>query len=227
MTHRPPALLSWSSGKDSAYSLHIARLEGNFEVVGLLTTVTSTFGRVSMHGVRESILEEQARQAGLPLIKIAIPSPCTNEEYEAAMRRAMEQAQARGIRHVLFGDLYLEDIRAYRETNLARVGMSAAFPLWGRDTRTLAAEMVDSGLEAILTCVDPKALPASFAGRRFDRNLLRELPASVDPCGENGEFHTCVVAGPMLSAPLAVTVGEVVERDGFVFADVLPVGSTG
>jgi uncharacterized protein (TIGR00290 family) len=226
MTQRPPALLSWSSGKDSAYSLHIARAEGKFEVVGLLTTITSTFGRVSMHGVRESILEEQARQAGLPLSKIAIPSPCTNEQYEAAMRSAMEQAQARGIRHVLFGDLYLEDIRAYRETNLARVGMSAAFPLWGRDTRTLAAEMVDSGLEAILTCIDPKALPASFAGRRFDRKLLSELPPSVDPCGENGEFHTCVVAGPMLSAPLAVTVGEVVERDGFVFADVLPADSS-
>jgi uncharacterized protein (TIGR00290 family) len=222
MTSRPRALLSWSSGKDSAYSLHVARTEGIFDVVGLLTTVTSTFARVSMHGVRESILEEQARQARLPLTKISIPSPCTNEQYEAAMRGAMEQAQADGITHVLFGDLYLEDIRAYREQNLARVGMSAAFPLWGRDTRALASEMIDSGLEAILTCVDPKRLPASFAGRRYDRQLLADLPPDVDPCGENGEFHSCVVAGPMFSAPLNVAVGDVVERDGFVFADVLP-----
>lgn len=217
---RPKALLSWSSGKDSAYSLHLARQEAAFDIVGLLTTVTSHYARVSMHGVRESVLEEQAKRAGLPLTKVSIPAPCPNEVYEAAMLTAMNEAKEQGITHVLFGDLYLADIRSYREANLAKVGMSAAFPLWGRDTRELAGEMVDSGLRAVLTCVDPRRLPASFAGRIYDHALLRDLPADVDPCGENGEFHTCVVAGPMLSAPLDVTVGEVVERDGFVFADV-------
>jgi len=221
MTTRPKALLSWSSGKDSAYSLHVARQEHAYEIVGLLTTVTSNYGRVSMHGVRESVLEEQAGRVGLPLMKVSIPSPCSNAEYEAAMQRAMNDARERGITHVLFGDLYLEDIRSYREANLARVGMQAGFPIWGRNTHELAHEMVSLGLRAILTCVDPKRLPATFAGRTFDRELLRDLPPDVDPCGENGEFHTCVVAGPMFSAPLDVVVGEVVERDGFVFADVM------
>jgi uncharacterized protein (TIGR00290 family) len=217
---RPKALLSWSSGKDSAFSLHLARREAAFDIVGLLTTVTSNYARVSMHGVRESVLEEQAKRAGLPLTKVSIPAPCPNEVYEAAMVAAMNQAKDQGITHVLFGDLYLEDIRSYREANLAKVGMQASFPLWGRNTKELAREMVDSGLRAVLTCVDPRRLPASFAGRIYDHALLRDLPPEVDPCGENGEFHTCVVAGPMLSAPLDVTVGEVVERDGFVFADV-------
>jgi diphthamide synthase (EF-2-diphthine--ammonia ligase) len=162
----------------------------------------------------------QAERAGLPLTKVSIPAPCPNEVYEAAMLTAMNQAKEQGVTHVLFGDLYLADIRSYREANLAKVGMQAAFPLWGRDTRELAREMVDSGLRAVLTCVDPRRLPASFAGRIYDHTLLRDLPADVDPCGENGEFHTCVIAGPMLSSPLAVTIGEVVERDGFVFADV-------
>jgi len=220
MTTRPKALLSWSSGKDSAYSLHVARQERAVDVVGLLTTVTSNYGRVSMHGVRESVLEQQAERAGLPLTKVSIPSPCSNADYEAAMQRAMGEARELGITHVLFGDLYLEDIRSYRESNLARVGMQAGFPIWGRNTRELAQEMVQSGLRAILTCVDPQRLPRAFAGRTFDRDLLRDLPVDVDPCGENGEFHTCVVAGPMFSAPLDVVVGEVVERDGFVFADV-------
>lgn len=220
MNLRPRALLSWSSGKDSAYALHVARQEGRFDVVGLLTTVTSNYARVSMHGVRESVLEAQAQSVGLPLTRVSIPAPCKNEEYEAAMRGAMETARVQGVTHVLFGDLYLEDIRAYREANLAKVGMHAAFPIWGRNTRELAEEMVDSGLRAILTCVDPQRLPASFAGRTFDRTLLRDLPSDVDPCGENGEFHTCVFQGPMLSAPLQVAVGDVVEREGFVFADV-------
>lgn len=216
---RPRALLSWSSGKDSAWTLLAARAQQEVEVVGLLTTVTSTFGRVSMHGVREEILERQARAVGLPLTKVSIPSPCSNEIYEAAMREAMTTALAAGVDHVVFGDLFLADLRAFREQNLARVGMRGVFPLFGRDTRALAEEMIDGGLRAILTCVDPRKLPPSFAGRAFDRELLRDLPADVDPCGENGEFHTCVVDGPMFAEPLPVTVGEVVTRDGFTFAD--------
>src|SRR5690606_6195052 len=220
MSPRPKALLSWSSGKDSAYSLFVARQQGAFDIVGLLTTVTSNYERVSMHGVRESVLEEQARRTGLPLTKVSIPAPCPNEVYEAAMLAAMNEARAAGITHVVFGDLYMEDIRAYRDANLAKVGMSAAYPLWGRNTRELAQEMVDAGLRAVLTSIDPRRLPASFAGRIYDQALLGDLPPDVDPCGEDGEFHTCVISGPMLSGPLDVSVGEVVTRDGFVFADV-------
>lgn len=222
-THvRPRALLSWSSGKDSAWALHVARAQGEIEIVGLLTTVTASFARVSMHGVREAILERQAEAVGLPLTKVSIPSPCSNEVYAAAMRAAMMAAREQGIECVAFGDLFLADIRAYREANLAAVGMTGVFPLWGRDTGALAGEMIAGGLEAILTCVDPRRVPREFAGRRFDQALVNALPADVDPCGEHGEFHTCVVAGPMLRAPIAALVGEVVEREGFVFADVLP-----
>lgn len=219
---RPKALLSWSSGKDSAYALSELRREGSVEVVGLLTTVTAAFRRVSMHGVREELLEQQARTAGLPLRKVSIPSPCPNEVYEREMAGALGAAREDGVSHVAFGDLFLEDLRQYREAKLAAVGMTCAFPLWGRDTGVLAREMIARGLRATLTCIDPRALDRSFAGRTFDAALLRDLPAGVDPCGENGEFHSFAWAGPCFERPLDVTPGEVVERDGFVFADLLP-----
>lgn len=221
MKTKPKAWLSWSSGKDSAWSLHVMRQHGEFEITALLTTVNRTYSRVAMHAVREMILDAQAAAAGLPLVKIPIPSPCPNEVYEQAMARAMARARGEGITHVIFGDLFLEDIRKYREDNLAKCGMTPIFPLWGRDTRELAREMIAGGVRAFLTCVDPKKLDASFAGRSFDEKLLAELPPSVDPCGENGEFHTCVVAGPMFSHAIPVRGGEIVERDGFVFADLL------
>lgn len=214
--------MSWSSGKDSAFALEAARARADLEIVALLTTVTDTFGRVSMHGVREELLRAQARAVGLPLIDVRIPSPCPNEVYEQRMARAMHLAAADGVRTMVFGDLYLADIRAYREERLAAVGFQAEFPLWLRDTRALARDMIDSGLRAVLTCVDPRKLPGKLAGRDFDARLLEELSAGVDPCGENGEFHTFVHAGGPLREPVPVRVGDVVERDGFVFADVLP-----
>jgi uncharacterized protein (TIGR00290 family) len=219
---RVKAWLAWSSGKDSAWSLHTVRQSGGVDVVALLTTVNRTFQRVAMHAVRESLLEMQAGEAGLPLVKVPIPSPCPNEVYEQAMSEAMEQARAEGVYHMVFGDLFLEDIRAYREKQLASCGMTPVFPLWGANTLRLAEDMIAGGLRAHLTCVDPRKLERSFAGRRFDRELLRALPAGVDPCGENGEFHTCVNAGPMFRRPIPVVSGEVVQRDGFVFADLLP-----
>jgi uncharacterized protein (TIGR00290 family) len=219
---RPKAWLAWSSGKDSAWALHIVREAGEFEVVALLTTVNRTYERVAMHAVRESLLEMQAAAAGLPLVKAPIPSPCSNEIYEAAMNAAMQRARDEDVRHVIFGDLFLEDIRAYREANLARCGMAPVFPLWQKDTSLLAEQMLAGGLSARLTCVDPRKLGREFAGRRFDADLLRDLPASVDPCGENGEFHTFACAGPMFREPIRVEAGEIVERDGFIFADFLP-----
>lgn len=218
---RPKAWLAWSSGKDSAWALHTVRLEQEFDVVGLLTTVNRTYQRVAMHAVRESLLEMQAAAAGLPLVKVAIPWPCSNEEYERGMSEAMARAGGEGVRHIIFGDLFLRDIRAYREQQLERCGMTPVFPLWGLETRRLAEQMIEGGLSAYLTCVDPRRLDAGFAGRRFDRELLADLPADVDPCGENGEFHTFANAGPMFRRQFAVTVGEIVERDGFVFADLL------
>lgn len=215
-------LLSWSSGKDSAWTLHVLRQDPAVEVVGLLTTVNTRFERVAMHAVRSQILECQARAVELDLHAVPLPWPCPNELYEQAMREAIDQAKARGVTHVAFGDLFLEDVRAYRIEKMAGTGLELLFPLWGRPTETLAREMVDGGLETILTCVDPKQMPASFAGRRFDHALLDELPAGVDPCGENGEFHTCVLNGPEFRRPVKARVGEVVERDGFVFADVVP-----
>jgi uncharacterized protein (TIGR00290 family) len=198
------------------------RRAGTLEIVGLLTTVTSEFGRVSMHAVRERLLDLQASSLGLPCRKVRIPWPCVNETYEAEMARALEEARGAGVTHVIFGDLFLEDIRAYREAKLAGSGIEPVFPLWGRDTARLAREMLEGGLRATLTCVDPRALDAAFAGRAFDATLLAELPAGVDPCGERGEFHTFASAGPMFEAPIAVTPGEVVTREGFVFADLLP-----
>lgn len=222
MGEKPKAWLAWSSGKDSAWSLHLVRQQGGMEVVALLTTVNQEYRRVAMHGVRQSLLEAQAAAAGLPLVKVEIPSPCPNEVYERAMAAAMERARAQGVTRVVFGDLFLEDIRKYREENLAKCRMIPVFPLWQKPTRELAKEMIAGGLRAYLTCVDPRKLDRRFAGRALDARLLAELPASVDPCGENGEFHTCVVAGPMFRAPIAVEAGEIVTRDGFVFADFLP-----
>ena len=218
----PKAVVSWSSGKDSAFALSEVRREGSLDVVGLLTTITRDFHRVSMHGVRESLLDAQAGAAGLPLHKVEIPSPCPNPVYEAAMGAAVARLRAEGVTHLVFGDLFLPDIRAYREARLAGTGIAPVFPLWARPTSTLARAMIESGLEARVVCLDPKKLPRSWAGRRFDPAFLRELPPGVDPCGENGEFHTFVSAGPMFSRPIRVEEGETVERDGFVFTDLRP-----
>jgi len=190
--------------------------------VGAITTISEAYGRVAMHGVRASLLDRQMAALGIPSVRVMLPTPCSNEIYEARFGEACERLRAEGVRHIVFGDLYLEDIRAYRERQLAALGMTGIFPLWRRDTPSLARAMLASGLIAYLTCVDPRRLDASFAGREFDDRLLEDLPPGVDPCGENGEFHTVVSAGPMFAAPIAVRVGEVVERDGFVFADVLP-----
>jgi uncharacterized protein (TIGR00290 family) len=219
---RPKALIAWSSGKDSAWALHEARRAGEFDIVGALTTVTDCFGRVSMHGVREELLRAQLDAAGLPAVVVRIPYPCPNETYERAMAAAMQDAKARGVTHIIFGDLYLEDVRAYREKNLAGTGIAPVFPLWGLPTGRLARAMIEAGVEAHLAVVDLKKLPAAFAGRRFDAALLDALPAGSDPCGENGEFHTFVSAGPMLARKIPVQVGETVERDGFAFADLVP-----
>jgi uncharacterized protein (TIGR00290 family) len=219
---KPRALLAWSSGKDSAWSLHVLRQAEDVEVVGLLTTVNEAYDRVAMHAVRHALVEAQAHAAGLPLTIVSIPSPCPNEVYEAAMARAMAAARDRGIEAVAFGDLYLEDVRRYRETRMEGTGLRPLFPLWGRPTPALAREMIAAGLQARLTCVDPRVVPASLAGRAFDGTLLAELPAGCDPCGENGEFHTFAWDGPMFSRPVGVRVGEVVSRDGFVFADLIP-----
>lgn len=221
MTARPKAILSWSSGKDSAFALYEAQRQGELDVVGVLTTITTAFERVSMHGVREQLLDRQVAELGVPCIKVGIPSPCSNEIYEQAMLRALTSARDSGVTHIVFGDLFLADIRAYREALLAPLGLTPVFPLWQRDTKQLAADMIASGLSAILTCVDPRRLDPSFAGRTFDSELLAALPADVDPCGERGEFHTFVTRGPMFQRGIAVTRGEVVERDGFVFADLL------
>lgn len=212
-------LLSWSSGKDSAWSLHVLRQDPEIEVVGLVTTLNSAFDRVAMHGVRRSILEAQANAAGLPLHVIDLPWPCSNEAYAQLMGDFVKAQVAAGIEGMAFGDLFLQDIRAYREAQLAGTGLKPIFPLWQKPTDALAREMVDGGLVTYVATVDPRNLDASFAGRRFDAAFLADLPPTVDQCGENGEFHTCVSAGPMFSRALDVVVGNVVERDGFVFAD--------
>jgi uncharacterized protein (TIGR00290 family) len=218
---RPKALIAWSSGKDSAWALHEVRQSGAYDIVGALTTVTDTFARVSMHGVREEILTAQLDAAGLPANIVRIPWPCPNETYEREMAAAMTCAKANGVTHIIFGDLFLPDISAYREAKLKDVGITAIFPLWQRPTRALAQTMIDGGLETYLATVDLKVLPAHFAGRRFDRALLADFPPGIDPCGENGEFHTCVSAGPMLTRRISIAVGETVERDGFAYADLL------
>jgi uncharacterized protein (TIGR00290 family) len=202
------------------------RTAGELDIVGLLTTITETFSRVSMHGVREAILDAQARALGLPLYKVTIPSPCPNPVYERAMGTMHGRLLEEGVRRIVFGDLFLEDIRGYREERLRGTGIEPVFPLWGRPTATLAGEMIDSGLRATIVALDPRRLPKNFAGRSFDRRLLADLPTGVDPCGERGEFHTCVSGGPMFNHPIPVVPGEVVERDGFVFADLELNGST-
>lgn len=217
----PKAWMSWSTGKDSAWALHRAQQQREVDVVGLLTTVNTAAARVAMHAVRQSLLEAQAVALGMPLVTIPIPSPCPNAVYEQAMDAAILRARAQGVTHMIFGDLFLEDIRKYREEKLRPTGVTPLFPLWGLDTRSLAREMIEGGLAAHITCVDPKKLDRGFAGRAFAADLLAELPAGVDPCGENGEFHTFACRGPMFRAPIAVEVGEIVERDGFVFADLL------
>lgn len=237
---RRRVLLSWSSGKDCAWALALLREEPEVEVVGLLTTVNAALDRVAMHGTRREILEAQARAAGLPLHVVPLPWPCPNQVYEERMALAVAEARGRGVTHMAFGDLFLEEIRAYREERMGGTGIAPLFPLWGADTAVLARQMVDAGMEAVLTCVDPAKVPRSLAGRRFDHALLHALPPGVDPCGENGEFHTCVLAGPMFREPVRVGRPEgqpegrtpagrpsdasprfdVVERDGFVFADV-------
>jgi uncharacterized protein (TIGR00290 family) len=222
MTIRSKALVAWSSGKDSAWALHEARRTGGFDIVGALTTVTDAFDRVSMHGVREELLREQLDAVGLPPVIVHIPFPCSNEIYERKMAEAMGNAKASGVTYMIFGDLFLEDVRAYRERHLAGIGITPVFPVWGRSTPALAREMIKAGLEARLSTVDLGKLSASFAGRRFDDALLDALPAGADPCGENGEFHSFVSAGPMLSRRIAVKVGETVKRDGFAYADLLP-----
>ena len=217
----PKAYVAWSSGKDSAFALHEARRAG-FDIAGVLTTINEVYDRVAMHGVRHAVLDRQIAALDLPAIKVPIPSPCSNEVYEARMDEACAAIKAQGIRHIVFGDLFLEDIRAYRIEKLSAASMEPVFPLWKRDTAALARAMIECGLKARITCLDPRKLRRSFAGRAFDLALLGELPEGVDPCGENGEFHTVVTAGPMFAAPIPVHIGETVERDGFVFTDIIP-----
>ncbi len=217
-------LLSWSSGKDSAWALHLLRQQGQGEVVGLLSTLNQTFNRVAMHGVRRALLEAQAQAAGLPLIIAPLPWPCSNQQYEHAMQQALQQAvETLGITHVAFGDLFLADIRAYREEKLAQhTSLAPLFPVWNIPTPDLAQQMLQGGLRARIACVDLSRLPASFAGREYDSQLLQSLPQGVDPCGENGEFHTFAYSGPMFSHPIDIKNGESVQRDGFCFTDLLP-----
>lgn len=215
-------VLSWSSGKDSAWALHVLRREHDVEVMGLLTTLNGAFDRVAMHAVRRELLRRQAEAVGLPLLTVDLPWPCPNEAYERLMEKACADMKAMGAAAVAFGDLYLEDVRAYRVKQMAATGLEPLFPLWGRPTEALAREMIAGGQRARLTCIDPKKLPREFAGREFDLALLRDLPAGTDPCGENGEFHSFVYESPVLRWPLRIVNGEVVERDGFIFADVLP-----
>jgi uncharacterized protein (TIGR00290 family) len=213
-------LVSWSSGKDSAWMMHVLKQDPSVEVGGLLTTMNEQFDRVAMHAVRRRLLEAQAEAAGIPLRTVQLPWPCTNEQYEDRMRVAVAQAVAEGFTHVAFGDLFLEDVRKYREQKLAGTGLTPIFPIWGIPTDELAQRMVDDGLRSVLTCINPKHLDRSFAGRQFNRELLDDLPAGVDKCGERGEFHSFAWDGPMFNKPVAIKVGEVVDRDGFIFADV-------
>src|SRR5215469_690498 len=215
-------LLSWSSGKDSAWALHVLRKSGACDVVGLLTTLNQAADRVAMHAVRRSLIEQQAAAVGMPLWPVRLPWPCSNKDYERIMTEECEKVVAKGIAAIAFGDLFLEDVRSYREKRLEGSGLQPLFPIWGLPTHALAQEMISCGVRAKLTRVDMKRRDSSFAGREFDERLLSELPDGTDPCGENGEFHTFVYAGPMFSSPLSIANGEIVLRDGFAFADVIP-----
>lgn len=218
------AWMSWSSGKDCTFALRAARRDSSLEVAGLLTTVSAEADRVAMHAVRRELVEAQADRLGLPLHVVELPWPCPNEAYERLMAEAMATARAEGVDRVLFGDLFLSDVRAYREQALEGSGVTPMFPLWQRPTDRVAQEMIGAGIRAVLTCVDPAQMPEELVGRQFDERLLAELPESVDPCGENGEFHTFVWDGPGFASPIGIEVGDVVERDGFVFCDVRPSG---
>ncbi|MBI4458842.1 MAG: ATP-binding protein [Acidobacteria bacterium] len=215
-------ILSWSSGKDSAWLLHVLSQCQDIQVVALFTTINQSADRVAMHAVRRNLLEAQAEAVGLPLWKIPLPWPCSNTEYERIMSDFCQRAVSQGIQAIAFGDLFLTDVRKYRERQLQGTGLEPLFPIWGIPTRELALEMIASAMQARITCVDPRALPREFVGREFDQKFLADLPAGVDPCGENGEFHSFVYDGPMFRHPLRVSLGEIVERDGFVFADLLP-----
>jgi uncharacterized protein (TIGR00290 family) len=219
----PRALLSWSSGKDSAWTLQVLRQENAFDVVGLVTTFNTAANRVAMHAVRRELVELQAKATGLPLWPVFLPWPCTNAQYEANMRQLIDRAKQQGITHFAFGDLFLQDIRSYREQQLAGTGIKPLFPIWGTpcDSGSLARTMLGAGMRAVVTCVDPKQLDGAFVGLEFDQDFLARLPASVDPCGERGEFHTFCYAGPMFAHPIPVRRGEQVVRDGFHFADLL------
>ena len=214
-------LLSWSSGKDSAWTLHVLRSRGEYEIVGLLTTVNAEFDRVAMHGTRRSVLEAQAKAAGLPLWNVPLPWPCSNQDYEQRMREVCERAVSEKVDAMAFGDLFLEDVRSYREKQLQPTGLEPLFPLWQLPTAALAREMIAQGVRARLTCVDTQQLPSAFAGREFDEALLADLGPEIDPCAERGEFHTCVYAGPMFSAPIQLEPGEIVTRERFTYADFL------
>ena len=222
MTIREPILFCWSGGKDSAMALHALLEQQQFHVTALLTTVTEGYERISMHGVRRELLELQAASIGLPLDEVRIPPQCANSVYEACMGQALRSFYDQGVRKIAFGDIFLEDLRAYREKNLARIGMSALFPIWKRDTHELIRFFQARRFRAIAVCIDPKVLDRSFAGRELDDSFFRDLPGNADPCGENGEFHTFVCDGPVFRRPVSVRTGEIVHRDGFVFCDLLP-----
>ena len=216
-------VISWSGGKDSAWTLYTLRQQPKeYVILGLLTTINQQVNRVAIHGVRRELLEAQALASGLPLWVVPLPSPCTNEHYERRMTNALNFMQRLGIDAIAFGDLYLQDIRNYREARFGNLGLELLFPLWGVPTRDLSRTMIDSGLKARIVCVDPRAVPPDYAGREYDERLLRDLPSSADPCAENGEFHTFVYGGSMFRRPIAVRAGETVQREGFIFADLLP-----
>jgi len=219
---REDVLFCWSGGKDSAMALHALRAAPNCTITALLTTITEDYDRISMHGVRRVLLERQAESIGLPLHPVMIPPQCVNVTYEERMREALLHYFSLGVRRVAFGDIFLEDLRAYCEKNLAQIGMRGVFPLWKRDTRDLAQEFVRRGFRAIAICVDPRVLDSSFAGRELDASFFADLPSHVDPCGENGEFHTFVFDGPIFKSPIAIRTREKVVRDGFCFCDLLP-----
>jgi uncharacterized protein (TIGR00290 family) len=222
MSGREPILFCWSGGKDSAMALHALLQQSDVRVTALLTTVTEAYDRISMHGVRRELLAQQAASIGVPLHEVLIPPQCVNPIYEARMEQALRQHYDVGVRKVAFGDIFLEDLRAYREKNLARIGMTALFPIWKRDTRELIRHFHAHRFRAIAVCIDPQVLDPSFVGREFDASFFRDLPPTVDACGENGEFHTFVFDGPIFRRPIPVRTGEIVHRDGFVFCDLLP-----
>ncbi|MGC1482785.1 MAG: diphthine--ammonia ligase [Candidatus Acidiferrum sp.] len=222
MPSREPILFCWSGGKDSAMALHALLQQNEVQIVALLTTVTDGYERISMHGVRRELLERQAQSIGLPLHEVRIPPECVNPIYEARMEEALRIYLEKGVRRVAFGDIFLEDLRAYREKNLSRIGMTALFPLWKRDTRDLIRSFHSNRFRAIAVCIDPRVLDPAFAGRELDESFFHDLPPHADPCGENGEFHTFVFDGPIFHSPVSVRTGETVNRDGFVFCDLFP-----